>query len=192
MEPLYVTRIAQYQAEVEWFKNLIRENGVKSYLEIGARHGGSLWQYGRAMPVGSRIVAVDLPLHRETLDSLRQCATELTKLGYDVHLVIGNSHDENIIDAARALGPFDLVLIDADHVLEAVRKDWANYSPMARMIALHDINWKPPKGWVDWKDGRPINCPEFWEEIKPQYARTEEARLDPTGQNNGIGVAWRQ
>lgn len=189
--PLYVTQIAQYQREVEWLQDLIRTNAVRSYLEIGSQFGGSLWHYGRTLPKGARIVSVDLPYRGDALSSLRECASELLKLGYDVHLLIGNSHDQSTVEAVRALGPFDLVLLDADHLMEAVRKDWDNYSPMGRIIALHDINWKPPKDWVDWKDGRPINCPEFWEEIKTQYARTDEARLDPTGQDNGIGVVWR-
>lgn len=194
-EPLYVTRIAQYQAEVEWLQNLIRTNNVRSYLEIGGWFGGTLWHYGRTLPAGSRLVSVDEPNpHNGTLPHLQQCRDALLGLGYDVRLLIGSSHDPSIVRQAEILGPYDLILIDADHMMDAVRQDWANYCPMGRIVALHDINWKRPKGWVDWKDGRPINCPEFWEEIKSSWGlhgeRFTEARLDPSGQN-GIGVLWR-
>ena len=191
MEPLYVTRIAQYQAEVEWLQTLIHKNDVRSYLEIGGWYGGTLWAYGGALPKGSRIVCVDRPQDGERLASLNQCCDALRHLGYDVHLLIGDSGERRVIEEARRLGPYDLAFIDADHVLDAVRKDWANYAPMSRIVALHDINWKRPAGWTDWTSGRPINCPEFWEETKASGVRFEEARLDPSGRSNGIGVLWR-
>jgi hypothetical protein len=39
----------------------VQGEGVRSYLEIGAKFGGSLWRAAQALPKGSRIVAVDLP-----------------------------------------------------------------------------------------------------------------------------------
>lgn len=183
----YVTKIAQYPAEAEWFEQLIRDNNVRSYLEIGGRHGGSLWRYGGALPLGSRLVSVDMPIGK-TLPHLEQCAAALKDAGYDVHLIIGDSRSAEIVGRVKELGPYDLLLIDGDHSFETVQKDWDHYSPMARIVALHDIAWKRPP---DWKEGRRIHVPEFWQQIKRVFARTDEVRLDPTGQDNGIGVIWR-
>jgi predicted O-methyltransferase YrrM len=184
--PLWVRKIAQYPDEAVWFEELLRREQVKSYLEIGSRHGGSLWRYGNALPHGSRLVAVDMPIG-ETLKPLKECVEQLKKLGYDVHLHVDDSRSTVVVDKVRKLGPFDIVLIDGDHSRAAIRKDWQNYGPMARMVAFHDIAWKRP---ADWSKGKRIDVPEVWEEIKGDY-RHEEIRLDPTGQDNGIGVLWR-
>lgn len=185
-EPLYVRKIAQYPAEAEWFEALLKRENVCSYLEIGSRQGGSLWRYGRALPPGSRLVAVDLPFG-DTLVPLKQCVTELRKLGYDVHLHIADSRKQETIEKVRALGPFDMVLLDGDHARDAVLSDWRHYGQMGKLVAFHDIAWKRPK---DWAGGKRIDVPEVWEQIKQSYPY-DEVRLDPTGQDNGIGVLWR-
>ena len=112
---------------------------------------------------------------------------ELKVDGYDAHLILGVSQDENTIEKVRRLGPFDCVFIDAGHRIDGVTADWENYGPMARMVAFHDIAWKRPD---DWTGTYRIDVPEFWNSIKGDYLHREMI-YDPTGEDNGIGVLWR-
>lgn len=176
----------QIEAEIAAFTAILVREGVRSYLEVGSKWGGSLWRVANALPAGSRIVSVDLPWgKRETEPHLISCWKELKARRYDAHLFLGDSTDEKIIDAVRALSPFDAIFIDANHTEPYVRKDWANYGPMGRLVAFHDINWQPraqPSGKL------PIDVPKVWNEIKDGY-RFEEIKLDK--RDNGIGILWR-
>jgi cephalosporin hydroxylase len=191
MSTKYLTDAAQDEAEITAFCDLLKAEGVQSYLEIGSKFGGSLWQAANALPAGSRIVSVDLPSGTkawpESRKSLAACIDELKRRGYDAHLIWGSSFDPAVIEQVRALGPFGCALIDADHRLAGVTQDWNNYGPMARIVAFHDLAWKRAPDWV----GTRIDVPEFWRSIKGGFERTEEIVLCPTGKNNGIGVLWR-
>lgn len=187
----YIANMAQDEAEIAAFAGLLAAEGVKSYLEVGSKFGGSLWRAATALPPGSRIVSVDLPggtkAWRESEASLKACHAELRRLGYDTHAIWGSSFDAKVIAQVRALGPFDAALIDADHRMSGVTQDWKNYGPMARIVAFHDLAWKRAPEWV----GTRIDVPEFWASIKDGFERTQEIILCPTGKNNGIGVLWR-
>jgi predicted O-methyltransferase YrrM len=174
----------QREEEMAWFAALLAREGVRSYLEIGSKFGGSLERVALALPRGSRIVSVDLPTEKSGSEAaLKTCATALWP-DYDVRLFRGDSTAPEIIASAAALGPYDAVFIDANHTLPYVTKDWENYGPMARIVAFHDI------AFVQKPEGRykGIEVPQFWESIKAGY-RHEECKLD--GPHNGIGVLWR-
>lgn len=183
-------RILQNDEEFAWFTDLLKREGVRSYLEIGSKFGGSLWRVARAaLPAGSRLVSVDLPQgdgsFKETQPHLEACVKELIAHGYDAMLVLGDSTDAKIARRIKALGPFDAVFIDGGHTLRCVRSDWRKYGPLGRIVAFHDIGWKPRPA-PSKKD--PIEVPEFWDSIKGKY-RHEEIRLEQ--RDNGIGVLWR-
>lgn len=179
----YKTSALQDPAEIVEFARLVQAEKIRSYLEIGSKFGGSLWHVACAMNKGTRLVSVDI----EGNADLRQCIDQLKFLGYDAHLLVGNSTAPRIIDAADALGPYDLCLIDANHTEVFVRMDWRNYGPMARVVAFHDIAWdqqdRPNKAWK-------IEVPKVWNEIKTQY-RHREIKLCPSGRDNGFGILWR-
>lgn len=181
----------QDEAEIAAFADLVRSEGVTSYLEIGSKFGGSLQRVANAMPVGSRVVSVDLPKGTkawpQSEPSLRNVVNELKKDGYEAHLIWGSSQDPKTIEQVRKLGPFDCIFIDADHRMPGVTADWENYGPMGSMVAFHDIAWMRASTWV----GTRIDVPEFWCRLKPDY-RHQEFIMCPTGKNNGIGVLWRQ
>jgi cephalosporin hydroxylase len=187
----YLTNMAQDEAEISAFCDILRNEGVTSYLEIGSKFGGSLWRAANSLPAGSRIVSVDLPAGtkawKQSEASLKACHAALRAKGYDTHAIWGSSFDAETIEQVRALGPFDACLIDGDHRMPGVTQDFANYGPMARIVAFHDLAWKRAPDWV----GTRIDVPEFWASIKGDYERTEEIILCPTGKNNGIGVLWR-
>ena len=184
--PSYMTKAEQFEPEFEQFIAILKRENVKSYLEIGSKNGGSLWRVANALPKGSCVVSVDLP-HGDggTKQSLVECCGALDGLGYRVHLFLNDSTDLEVINAVKNHGPFDACFIDANHTEPYVRQDWANYGPMCRIVAFHDIAWKKEK-----RVGRlPIEVPKVWDEIKASY-RYEEISLRPD--DNGIGVLWRR
>lgn len=175
----------QHEPEFAKFIDIVKREGVRSYLEIGCKYGGTLWRVANALPAGSKVVAVDLPWgERESEPHLVECVNELRKLGYEVSLFLTDSTDAKTIAAVARLAPFDLCFIDANHTEPYVRKDWANYGPMCGMVAFHDIGWiaRPQSGKL------PIDVPLVWNEIKAdhRYIEIRECRRD-----NGIGVLWR-
>lgn len=188
MAPQYLTPALQNAAELDWLIDLFAREGVRSYLEIGSRFGGSLWAIGRSLPKGSTIVSVDLPGSKDAREELEACVRRLMSDGYDAKLIFGNSAHDTTKFAVRRAGPFDACLIDGDHTMPGIRNDWEAYGPMCRMVAFHDIAWRRSP---EWKEGQRIDVPEFWESIRGQYKWWEEARFCPTGKNNGIGVLWR-
>lgn len=161
---------------------------IQSYLEVGSRTGSCLSAVAAAMALGTRFVAVDKP-HGDgkTREALERNVQIMRRRGCDVSQIIGDSTDPAVIEAVRALGPFDAVFIDANHTEPYVRHDWKIYGAMATKIcAFHDIAFyrKHPR------PGRlPIDVPRVWNEIKGGY-RHEEIKLDPTGTDNGIGVLF--
>jgi predicted O-methyltransferase YrrM len=189
-ETAFKSLMLQHEGELVDFIDLLRHNRVTRYLEIGAKFGGSLWRIGNALPLNSRVVAVDLPGGTDewstSEQSLTACVTALRDIGQDAHIVWGDSADEKIVEVVRALGPFDVMLIDGNHTLSGIRRDWANYAPMARIVAFHDIAWRNEprdRGYL-------IDAPAVWAELKPHF-RHVEIKRDPTGRDNGIGVLWQ-
>jgi methyltransferase family protein len=181
----------QHPDELARFVELIRSEAVTSYLEIGCKFGGTFTAVTRAMPKKSRAVAVDLPAGSphwpQSKVSLSACVEQLKRVGYDTHLIWGDSTDAAVIEKVRKLGPFDLVLIDGGHTLPFVTSDWMHYGTMAKIVAFHDIAWHRP---ADWSGEYWIDVPGFWQRVKVGY-RYREIKLDPTGQDNGIGIVWR-
>jgi len=183
------TAVLQRQSELLSFISLLRKENVRSYLEIGSKFGGSLWQIANALPKGSKVVSVDLP-HGDTSfkvsePPLRECVKELQRGGYQATLIIGDSTDPKVIEQVHALGPFDAIFVDANHTLPYVRADWANYGKIGKLVAFHDISFFRANGLPPHK--KPIDVPIFWNEVKKQH-RYLEIRHDPN--DNGIGVLW--
>jgi predicted O-methyltransferase YrrM len=185
----YETAYLQNRNELAEFTGILRDEKVKSYLEIGCKFGGSLWIIGNTLPTGARIVAVDLPhgdtSFKDTLPHLHECVEALKRKGYDAHLIIGDSTDGAIVEKVYALGPFDACLIDANHTLPYVTKDWKNYGKVCRLVAFHDINFWRPQPMP--KHKKPIEVPQVWNAIKQDYRHVE---IKHDKQDNGIGVLW--
>lgn len=179
----------QVEAEINWLIDIFKREGVRSYLEIGSKWGGSLWRIANALPNGSQITVVDLPWgDRKTESSLISCCAELQDRGYKVHLITDDSTKRSVVHSVDRFATYDACFIDANHTEPYVRADWANYGPMARIVAFHDIAFHRDAPMPPHK--MPIDVPKVWNEIKQGY-RYEECKLDPTGNNNGIGVLWR-
>jgi len=189
---LYESEAMQHPREVERFLSLIARDPPSSYLEIGAKFGGMLWRVASVMRPHSRIVAIDLPRGTirwdESEPSLLACMQRLAEAGHSTAILWGDSTDPAIIERARLLGPYDLIFIDANHTAPYVRKDWRNYGPLGKVVAFHDISWYRPKNWTGYSR---IEVGDFWLALRDQFPSCE-IKLDPTGQDNGIGVLWRR
>jgi predicted O-methyltransferase YrrM len=186
----YKTAALQNGNEIASFIELLAHENVRSYLEIGSKFGGSLWRVAWSMPRGSRVVSIDQPhgdgSFKETQAPLEACVARLAEKGYDAHLFLGDSTSPEAIAFATRLGPFDAVFIDANHTEPYVRADWANYGPLGRLVAFHDIGWVEPANFPAHK--LKIDVPKVWDELREGRKHLEIRR--ETG-HNGIGVLWR-
>lgn len=178
----------QLRAELDWLIAIFKREGVRSYLEIGARSGDTFWEVVSSLPIGAKAVAVDMPGEawglKDTDPHLFNRIKELRAARYNALAFIGNSHDPVIRTFVEEQAPFDAVLIDGDHTLSGVTQDWQDYGPMGRLIAFHDIAWKR-----DIFPGQRIEVPQFWASVKSKY-RSEEIRS--ATHDCGIGMLWRQ
>lgn len=177
---------SQVEAEIHGLISLFREEGVRSYLEIGARHGDTFHMVMTSLPLGSVGVAVDLPGaawgKSSSVSSLMDCHLDLQRLGYSTEVVIGDSAE--VVDDVSALGPFDAALIDGDHRYEGVKQDWENYSGMARLVAFHDI---AGHGVRERANGYAVEVPRFWGEVRVGRSCKE---FVANGSKMGIGVVY--
>ena len=128
----------ELQKLAKWIAN------AESILEIGSRYGENLKFMAQNM-MGKRLVAVDLPDVEGWNDSdceklLKNSVKQLTDDGFDVTLIIGDSHHQDTFNSVAEHAPFDVVFIDGDHSYEGVKLDWQMYGPLGKMVIFHDIN----------------------------------------------------
>jgi hypothetical protein len=179
----------QYLEEVEAFAEILKREGVLSYLEVGCRYGDTVHFVGTSLPQGSRIVATDFPAHKNGKQSprhtdsavyLQRAVSDLTDNGRPATMILGDSHAADTVAKVRALGPFDAALIDGDHTYEGVAADWRNFGPMARIVAFHDLMGDKSAS---------IGPRRLFNELKATH-RHQVISVDP--QSRGIGVVWRE
>jgi predicted O-methyltransferase YrrM len=164
--------------ELEVMLTLFDRKQPERVLEIGSWQGGTLWHWLQTADV---VVAVD--------DQMRLAAQWYEwalDAGSTLELLHGSSQDPDIIDKARSFGPYDWVLIDADHTYGAVKNDWENYRGMVAsggIVLFHDILPRPDYG-VD----------QVWAEVKAELgAQTVEIVETSTPDDprwGGLGCIW--
>ena len=173
----------QNQDELAWM--LERVKGKRSLLEVGSSFGGTLKRMAAVMPRGAKIVSIDLacdstPPFFNPLASLKDTCRKIGLMGGSVELLVGNSHDPDVIAAARKYAPYDFCFIDGDHTYEGVKQDWENYGPMAKVVGFHDI-------------GGPVEgCTRFWGELKASTEYRIEEFISDANPKFGIGIVHRE
>lgn len=127
-------RYSQYPCQFSRYLVELGRHRVRSYMEVGVQHGGTFLittTYLNRLHALDRAVAVDM-FEVPALRSARIPARQGDVLKVD-------STSRRFADYVTRNGPFDLVLIDADHEEEGCRRDFLLISPHARMVAFHDI-----------------------------------------------------
>lgn len=190
-------RASQHPEEIFPLISLFREREIRTYLEIGARHGDTFHLILSKVPTIEVAVAVDLPggpwgtegterdleaavLNAQTMGAPRYVRTVLGDSQTDETLAHVLSHllsDEN--------GLFDAVFIDGDHRYDGVKRDFELYGSRARkLVVFHDI---AGRGVVQRTQGHVVEVPRFWEETKQRFPHFEFVKPDDK-RPMGIGV----
>lgn len=173
--------IWQYPNQFARYLVALSKLGVRSYMEIGVRHGGTfvstveyLKRFGRV----DSAVAVDL---NDCPSVSEYCRTE-PKASF---LKTNSRSDE--FKAFMTSHRFDLVLIDGDHSYEGCRNDYDMVKASADMLAFHDIEENACPGvarvWNDLKRSS-AGAYDFYE-FKDQYPSV-------SGRWLGIGLAVKK
>lgn len=181
---------SQMEGELRGFIALLMEEGVKRYLEVGAREGDTFYEVMHALGQDALGVALDLPGgawgNRRTKHGLKDCISTLKHEGYKASCIFGDSQATGTLQIAQGRGPYDAILIDGDHRYEGVKADWENYQRMGRLIAFHDIVGFDQREKKE--NGAEVEVPRLWAEIKASGKRTQE--FIDEGSKMGIGVVW--
>lgn len=164
----------QVPAEVVRFAVLLREKGVKRYLEIGSRHGDTFDLVMQALGPDATGVAVDWPA-ADGYDEQSLPNLEANVAKHNASLIVGDSRSLDVIEMVTAKGPYDAILIDGDHSYDGAMADWRSYGPLAPIVAFHDIV----------NVSQDVAVPRVWEELS---AGREVEEIVAPGSIMGFGV----
>ena len=197
--------LQDYEGEFMPFCQLMKSENVRSYLEIGSFSGGSIEVAAKYLPIGSRIVSVDLPWKQTKQVRLASTLDDLKRHGYDTHLIIGNSTDGESIAKARKYGPYDAVFIDGDHTFEGVLADvlahWNVLQSAGEKPALAAFHDALPNDNFKWRDsGR--RWKRFWIRFKNNFRKQKKPEIGPAYEpgilkvcdeliRQGLAVKWK-
>lgn len=181
----------QKEEELSCLLGMLMERELNSVMEIGTARGGTFFALAHLATKHAKLTSIDMPggefgggYSPRGEDRLRSYALPSQRL----RLFQGDSHSTQTYDnVLRWLDgdPLDFLLIDGDHTLEGVTRDWEMYSPLVRfggLIAIHDINPHEtvPRCKVD----------EFWvNKIEPNH-QTDRI-ISPPLSWGGIGVVFK-
>ncbi len=178
-------RIFQYPNQLSPYLVALAGLPIRSYLELGVLDGGTFIvtvEYLRRFDLVERATAIDIgPMLAVERYATRAHGVEA------IRLASGTPAFDALV---RERAP-DLVLIDADHSLAAVRRDFASVVPHARAIAFHDISHNCWPGVRQVWDSFRAEQNEHWDfqEFTAQYQEVTE-RMG--GTLFGIGLAVRK
>lgn len=177
-------RIWQYPNQLSKLAIKLLDYEITKYLEIGSAKCGTLIflheylsRFNDVTSLGIDVCEVDFYIKKylETAYQIKNLQGTSSKL-------------YRLIDTKTT---FDLVLIDADHAYEAVRKDWDMVKDRTKAVMFHDVVnancSQSVKFWEDFKRNNSNNYDIF--EFTDQYDEV----IRRTGKNYlGIGLAVKK
>jgi predicted O-methyltransferase YrrM len=171
----------QHKNEFRPFCDYLREQGVRSVLEIGTGYGGSAFVFGELTGHG-RVVTVDFDQQGAArIDPARR----RKQPNPNFVQITGDSRTDETEALIAAYAPFDVVYFDTEHPYEDCVDNYARYAKMAsRFIAQHDINMDEEK-WPD------AGLPRFWREVTVGKTTVEFINPSPDARFprwGGLGV----
>jgi cephalosporin hydroxylase len=169
----------------------VRDKQPRVIVEIGTAKGGTLFLFCQHAADDATIISLDLPFGRNGGGYPKwkeKLYAKFAKPGQTLHLMRANSHLDETRTRIEALlkgRKIDVLMIDADHSYEGVKRDYDLYSPLLAddgFIAMHDVilNRFDPE----------IEVHRFWDELKATE-KTEELVHDYGQGNLGIGIVRR-
>jgi len=169
----------------------VRDKQPRVIVEIGTAKGGTLFLFCQHAADDATIISLDLPFGRNGGGYPKwkeKLYAKFAKPGQTLHLMRANSHLDETRTRIEALlkgRKIDVLMIDADHSYEGVKRDYDLYSPLLAddgFIAMHDVilNRFDPE----------IEVHRFWDELKATQ-KTEELVHDYGQGNLGIGIVRR-
>lgn len=177
--------------EISELMKRVREKQPRVIVEIGTAKGGTLFLFCQHAADDATIISLDLPFGRNGGGYPKwkeKLYAKFAKPGQTLHLMRANSHLDETRTRIEALlkgRKIDVLMIDADHSYEGVKRDYDLYSPLLAadgFIAMHDVilNRFDPE----------IEVHRFWDELKATE-KTEELVHDYGQGNLGIGIVRR-
>ena len=169
----------------------VREKQPRVIVEVGTAKGGTLFLFCQHAADDATIISLDLPFGRNGGGYPKweeKLYAKFAKPGQTLHLMRANSHLDETRTRIEALlkgRKIDVLMIDADHSYEGVKRDYDLYSPLLAadgFIAMHDVilNRFDPE----------IEVHRFWDELKATE-KTEKLVHDYGQGNLGIGIVRR-
>lgn len=171
--------------ELATFIALLREHNITSYLEVGARYGGTLLAVAREVQTIKRVAGGGPFGDDKSVLHLLAAVGVIREAGIEATAILGPSSAPEVVARARALAPFDAILIDADHAYQAAKNDFDLYATMGTIVALHDA--MAPDGLVS-KRGTLIEVGRLWREVKAHHRWSE---IETPGSGMGFGIIHR-
>jgi cephalosporin hydroxylase len=156
-------RIWQYPTQFSRYLVQLSHLAVRSYLEIGIRHGGSFVATTEYL---ERFCPLQFSVGVDVIDC--PSMPEYCARNGKAHFWRLNSRSAEFATQIETLGSIDLVFIDSHHEEAQCRDELALLEPYAGMIALHDIaNVGCPgirRVWDDLKRSPAYECFEYVEQ----------------------------
>ncbi|MDE1844294.1 MAG: class I SAM-dependent methyltransferase [Thaumarchaeota archaeon] len=187
----YTIAPLQVIEEIKLLLEILYELKPKTILEIGTAAGGTLFLLCKTADPKATIISVDLPEGKFGGELYPDWKNDFYKSfrtkEQNLHLIRSDSHSadtfKNIVKILETK-KIDFILIDGDHTLEGVEKDFEMYSRLVSdegFIAFHDINPGPKENVGE--------VPEFWKKMKSQH-ETLEIIDDKLGGTPGLGLLF--
>lgn len=171
-------RIWQYPSQFSRYLARLASLGVRSYLELGIRHGGS---FVATVEVLERFRPLDFAVGVDIISC--PSMADYHALNPRSEFACVNTQSSEFQALLERLAPIDLVFIDSHHEEAQCRREFEMLSASANMVALHDISNKGCPGIATvWRE---IRATAGWTgfEFTEQY--------DGLGPFMGIGLAVR-